>query len=321
MSAELRTPAKPRMSAIERMSPRLRRPTPAPGRFSLDRFTYLILCVPALLLYLYFVIYPLGLGFYYSLTDWNGVGKEYRLIGFENYAAMFADPLLRDTVGFTLRYTLIVVVGVTVISLALALLINEVRVARSLVRSVFFFPAVLSLVTVGLIFNEIYYRAVPEVGKALGIDALSTSVLSDKSTAIWGIALVNIWQGVALPSIIFLAGLQSVPQELTEAAAIDGANYLQRFRNVFFPFLVPSLQLVLILALKSGILVFDYIMVTTGGGPGRATTSIAQLIVQNAFGGSMRFSYAITQSFGLFVFMIGFSLIQFGVFARKDLVQ
>lgn len=280
--------------------------------------TYLAFTVPALVIYLVFYAFPVFLGIFYSLTDWNGVTPNYKFIGLDNYFKVFKDKYFVDAIGFTLKYTVLVTIGIVSISLLLALALNQVKRFRSFVRAVYFFPAVLSLVTVGLIFNEIYYQVIPELGKLLGIEALSKNILSNPDTAIYGIVLINLWQGVALPSLLILAGLQSIPAELSEAAILDGANAVQRFRKITFPFLIPSMNIVIINAVKSGILVYDYIMATTGGGPGHATKSINQIIIENAFGGKMAFSYAISQSVVLFVILAILSFIQFKIMNRKE---
>ena len=280
--------------------------------------TFLAFTVPALLIYIVFYAAPVFMGIFYSMTDWNGITPNYKFIGLDNYVKVFQDKYFIDAIAFTLKYTLLVTVGIVGLSLILALALNQVKRFRSLVRAVYFFPAVLSLVTVGLIFNEIYYQVLPEIGKALGIEALSKNILSDPDTAIYGIVFINLWQGVALPSLLILAGLQSVPAELQEAATLDGANAVQRFWKVTFPFLIPSMNIVIINAVKSGILVYDYIMATTGGGPGHATKSINQIIIENAFGGKLAFSYAISQSVVLFVILAALSFIQFKIMNRKE---
>lgn len=280
--------------------------------------TYLMFTVPALLIYLLFYLIPVVMGIIYSMTDWNGIVSEFKFVGFANYAKILRDTYFHESIKFTMYYTFLVTIGIVAISLILALALNQVKCCRGFIRAVYFFPAVLSLIMVGLIFNEIYYRALPELGTALGIEALSKNILSSKETAIYGIVLINLWQGVATPTVIILAGLQSVPGDLIESAKLDGANSLQRFKHIVFPFLIPAINIVLINAIKSGILVYDYIMATTQGGPGRATKSINQTIIENAFGGRMEFSYAISQSVVLFLIMAALAFIQFKIMNRKE---
>lgn len=159
------------------------------------------------------------------------------------------------------------------------------------------------------------------LGKKMGIPLLSKSLLSGGNTALYGILIVNIWQGTAIPFVIFLTGLQTVPPELVESAVIDGAGYPQILRKILLPFLVPSLQVVLILLLRQGITTFDYVKAMTDGGPGYATETLPILIYVQAFGGRMNFSYAITESVVLFFLMAVLSFFQFKLFSRRGVEQ
>ena len=147
---------------------------------------------------------------------------------------------------------MILVVG---ISLILALIFNSDIRLKSFFRGIFFFPAVLGMLVVGLIFNEIFYRVVPVIGKAMNISWLSTNILASKSTAMYGVLIVHVWLAVAMATVMLLAGLQSTPMELYEAAELDGANKWQRFRYITMPFLLPVLSVVLILQIKNGLTV------------------------------------------------------------------
>ena len=172
------------------------------------------------------------------------------------------------------------------------------------------------MLTVSLIFGQIFYRVVPVIGQSLGIKFLSTNILANRSSAMYGILFVHLWQGVALPTLLFLAGLQTIPNSLYEAADLDGANKMQKFFSVTLPYLVPTLTVVLVLVLKSGLTVFDYIKCLTDGGPGGTTKSIAFLIYDHAFVQN-KFSYSIAEAIvtGLIVTII--SIIQIKVSDKK----
>nr|WP_255570686.1 sugar ABC transporter permease [Cohnella sp. CFH 77786] len=219
------------------------------------------------------------------------------------------DEQIRNSLTFTTRYTVLLVFFTVIISLFLALLLNSKIRLRTFFRSVYFFPAVLSLLTVGLIFNQIFYQVLPFMGKGLNIEFLSVNILASPTLAQFGILSVNIWQGVSIPTILFIAALQSVPAELIEAAKIDGATAVQRFRNVVIPYLIPVMNIIIIITLKNGLTLFDYVKAMTDGGPGRATESIGILIYNYAFE-ELKFSYGITVSIVLFFIMGGISIIQ-----------
>jgi len=273
--------------------------------------------LPALLLMTIFFMYPMVDGIYYSLTDWNGISKEFNFVGLKNYISIFSDKRINNSVNFTITYTILLVFGVILLSLILALVLDSKVIFKKFFRSVFLFPTILSLITVGMVFNQIFYSVLPAIGKALNIQWLSKNILSDPKTAIYGILVVAIWQGVALPTLLFIAGLQSVPISLLEAAEIDGANAFQKLKKIVFPYLIPSFNMVFILTLKAGLTVFDYIMTMTNGGPGKATESVGVLIYKYAFT-ELKYSYSLTVSLMLFIVIIIVSVIQMKVLRKFE---
>ena len=270
---------------------------------------YYIFTLPALVLITVFFMYPMIAGTYHSMTDWNGVSRNFNFIGLQNYFGVLSDQRIRNSITFTLTYTVLLVIGVILISLMLALMLNSKIVFKKAFKSIYLFPTILSLITVGMVFNQIFHKVLPAIGKALNIEVLSSNILANPNLAIYGILFVALWQGVALPTLLFMAGLQSVPVSLLEAAAIDGANGLQRFRNITFPYLIPSLNMVFILTLKAGLTVFDYIMAMTNGGPGKATESVGVLIYKYAFM-ELKYSYSTTVAVILFIIIIVVSVVQ-----------
>lgn len=272
--------------------------------------------VPATVLYCIFFIYPIVIGIFYSFTDWNGLSKEYKFIGLDNYIEAFTNSRFQNAVVFNIKFTVMAVVLIVGISLILALIINSQIHFKSFFRGVFFFPAVLGMLVVGLIFNEIFYRVVPEIGKLLKIEALSTNILANPSLAIYGILIVHVWMAVAMATVMLLAGLQSTPQELYEAAELDGANKWKRFRYITLPFLMPVLSVVVILQVKSGLTVYDLIVALTNGGPGGATESLAMLIYNHGFK-EVKFSYAIAEALILTVVICTISFVQTSISNKK----
>ncbi len=249
---------------------------------SRDR-AFLLFTAPGFLLYLFFFITPVLMGIYYSLTDWDGISKKYNIIGLGNYVKIFRTSQFMDSLIFTLKYTILLVVFTIVLGIIIAMLLNRKIKGKGFFRAIYFIPAVLSSMTIGLIFNKLCYYIIPIIGKALNIAALSQNPLADKKLAMWTILFVNLWQGLCIPTLLFLAGLQSVPTDLYEGAVLDGATSWDVFRYITLPFLLPVVSVVFVLTLKSGLMVFDYIMAMTGGGPGSATRSVAMLIYKHGF--------------------------------------
>ncbi len=270
---------------------------------------HFLFTLPATVLYIIFLIVPFVKGILYGFTDWNGIAKKYKYIFFENYVNLFSDNRIRGSISFTLRYSIALLVLTVLVGLGLAILLNRNIKFRGIIRTTYFFPAVLSMIIVGLIFNQIYLHALPGFGKMIGVKAISKNILADSGMAFWGILFVNLWQGLAVPTVLLLAGLQSVPKELLEAASIDGANGIKRFFSITFPYLIPSLNMVVILAFKNGLTSFDYIMAMTGGGPNKTTESVGFLIYKYAFAES-KFSYANALAVILFIAIGIVSLIQ-----------
>ncbi|MDR2746140.1 MAG: sugar ABC transporter permease [Treponema sp.] len=283
----------------------------------LNRGVYISFVIPALLLYTFFVILPVFIGLFYSLTNWNGLARSWKVVGIENYIKMFSDGRMRNSVFFTLRYTVMLVAGTVVLSLAIAMMLNSKIRAQTFYRTIFFFPAVLSLVVIGLMWNEILYRAGPRIGAALNIEILKTNILSNSGLAQFGILIVNLWQGLAIPTVLFIAGLQVIPNELYEAATIDGARSYHKFKSITLPFLIPIVNVVLVLAMKGGITLFDLARAMTDGGPGRATESISLLIYRNAFVEN-KYSFGVAQSVVLFLIIALVSSLQFSVLGKKE---
>lgn len=250
-----------------------------------SRIIYFLLTLPALVIFIIFWFVPLIMGINYSLTDWNGLTQGYNYTGFSNYISVFTQKRTLQSLLFTGKYTIILVILVMVISLGLTLLLTYMVSSkfRTVFRSVFFFPAVLSMITVSMTWNQIFYRILPAIGQALNIGFLSKNILGNPDTAMWGIIIVNVWQGIAQPFVILLAGIQNVPKDQYEAAKIDGASSFQLFKSITIPYLIPTINVAFMLVLRAGINVFDYIQGMTAGGPMQSTESAGVLIYQMAF--------------------------------------
>ena len=257
--------------------------------------THFIYVLPNLLLYSLLSIVPIVLGLYYSFTDWNGTGKNYDYVGFSNYVKIITDRRFQKAVLFNIRYAAMLIVCVMLISVILALLLNSKIRGQGFFRAVYFFPACVSMLTIGLIFNYIFFQGIPSIGDSLGIEALQKNILSGRKTAIYGILITNVWKSVAIPTVLVLSALQTIPAEIMEAATVDGANGRQRFFYITLRYILPILSIIFVLVLKEGLMIYDYIMAMTSGGPAGATESITLSIYRIGFE-DMKFGYAISQA-------------------------
>ena len=243
------------------------------------------LIVP-MLLYIAIVVAPLLYSFYFSLTDWNGFSADYNFVGITNFRKVFRDPLFRNAIENTVIWMIAAVVVPTWGGLALALLLHErVRLAN-IYKSLFYFPICLSLAVVGQIWLWIYQ---PRWGllnltlRKLGLDQYARAWLARPDSALPAIIAAWSWQQVGLGMVIFLAGLTAVPQELTEAAEIDGANYRQSLRHVIIPLLRPATIVVIALSVINALKSFDIVYIMTKGGPFHQSDTLAMFMYNESF--------------------------------------
>ena len=281
------------------------------------RSAYFLFTVPAVLLYLIFFAFPVVSGLFYSLTDWNGISPTFQFVGLQNYLSVFQDKLTMSAVGRTFWYTLVMTFLVTALSVLLAVLLNQKLKLQGFWRVTYFFPAVMSSITIGLIFNQIYYHVVPLVGKSLGIALLSKNPLSNRNLAMWAIMLIQIWKETAVPTVLILAALQSISSDLYEAATIDGATGTQCFWNITLPLVKPTVGVAALMSIRSGLMMFDYVKATTNGGPANATTTIAVSIFKHAFT-DMKFAYSYAESILVFIVIMLIALVQIKMVQERD---
>ena len=254
-----------------------------------------------LVLQVIFFYFPMFQGAFYSFTNWTGLTYQFDFVGFNNYKLLMIDGKFMKAILFTLVLTIALIIGEIALGLLVARVLNSKIKGKTFFRAWFFFPAVLSGLTVSLIFKQVLNYGLPAIGEALHIDFLKDSLLGTTGGAVFASIFVLLWQGVAMPIIIFLSGLQSIPSDIVEASAIDGANSRQTFFNIELPYLLPSISMVFIMALKAGLTAFDQIFALTGGGPNKATTSIGLLVYNYAFK-SNQYGYA--NAIALILFLI-----------------
>ncbi|MBN2859043.1 MAG: sugar ABC transporter permease [Sphaerochaetaceae bacterium] len=282
--------------------------------------TYVLYTIPTLLLYGLLFIFPLILGVYYSMTDWNGISQAQNFIGLENYRNLFSDKRVVNSLVFSFKYAVSLVLIVNFLAIALGLMMDSKIKFQNTFRSLYFFPAIISLVVVGLVFDQIFYHVFPRFGEFFDIEIFKTNMLGNRDTVFWAVLFVSIWRETAVPTVLILAGLQTVPVEYIEAAVLDGASYVTRLRKIIFPFLVPVLSMNLVLTVKSGIMVFDVIKAMTGGGPGMTTESIGILIYKKGFQ-EYQFGMASSLSFLLLAIIAVISFVQIYALKKKEVGQ
>jgi len=278
--------------------------------------TFMKLLLPILVLFFCFNTLPLIKGFYYGLTNFKGYGS-YDFVGLRNFADLFQDIRVGKSYLFTFKYALVMTVAVNLISLILALGLNcEIR-GKSALRGLYFVPNILGGLVVGYIFSFIFTYILPAVGGALGIEFLSHSILGSTRWAWVAIVVVGAWQGIAMNTIIYISGLQTVPEEVYEACMLDGAARWTKFKNITLPLIVPFVTINLVLCMKNAMMVFDQIMSLTKGGPSQSTESISFLIYNNGMSGG-QFGFQSANAFVFFIVIVAISLFQMKFLGSKE---
>lgn len=240
--------------------------------------------VPALVLYVVVMVYPTIAGAVLAFTNSKG-GKNSDFIGFDNFTRLFNDQAALGSIGNTVLLTVSLVVVQTLIALALALGLHQRLKLRGALRTIFFLPFILPSLIVGVLWQFLYNPGGPidTVLDSVGLSALSQLWLGDTSIAIWSVIVALIWQNVGVSMVIYLAGLEQIPVELYEAAALDGASWWTSFWNVTRPLLGPATTINLTLTLVGALKIFDQIFVMTGGGPGFATEVLSLITYKQSF--------------------------------------
>ena len=278
--------------------------------------TFLLITMPVLALFICFNTLPLIKGFIYSFTNFKGYGS-YDWVGLRNYIDLFQDARVGKTYLFTFKYALVGTILTNVISLILALGLNSKIKGKSVLRGIYFIPNVLGGLVIGYIFSFIFTYVLPAVGQVMGIGFLSSSILSNTATAWIGIVIVGCWQAIAMNTIIYISGLQTVPEDVYEAGAIDGATGWRQFKDITLPLIIPFFGINLVLSMKNFLMVFDQVMALTKGGPAQSTESISYLIYNNGMSGG-QFGFQSANAFLFFVLIVAVSVFQMTVLNKKE---
>ncbi len=278
--------------------------------------TFLLITIPVVALFFCFNTLPLIRGFLYSFTNFKGYGS-YDWVGLRNYADLFGDLRVGKSYRFTFQYAVVSTILTNILSLLLALGLSARIKGKSILRGIYFIPNVLGGLVVGYIFSFFFTYVLPAAGRALGIGFLSSSFLSSTSKAWIAIVIVGCWQATALNTIIYIAGLQTVPEEVYEAGAIDGAGGWKRFWSLTFPLIIPFFSINLVLCMKNFLMVFDQIIALTRGGPSQSTESISYLIYNNGMSGG-QFGFQSANAFLFFVVIVTISVFQMRITGRKE---
>jgi raffinose/stachyose/melibiose transport system permease protein len=291
---------------------------PRPGRSAFTRTprTFYWMVVPAVVIFFGLHTVPVLSGMFFSLTNYAGYGT-WSLVGLSNYVNLFQDDRVLNAYGFTFGFAIVSTILVNVIALALAMGLNSRIKFQTAFRGVFFIPYVLAILIIGYVFNYLFANSLPAVLTSLGLEGLSGNLLADPDLAWIGIVITTVWQAAAFNVILYIAGLQTIPGELYEAAGIDGASSWRKFRSITFPLIGAYFTINMVLSFKSFLQVFDQIVALTNGGPGTSTESIALVIYRGGFQGG-EYGYQMANAVVYLFVIILVSFIQLRFLQRRE---
>lgn len=269
---------------------------------------YLVLVLPGFIIFTIGLIIPLLLSFRYSLTSWDGMSAEKVFVGFQNYINLFKDKEFLDSWWFTLKFTIGNTIIQNVAALLFAVALDSGLKAQKIYRTAFFVPCLISAVVVGFIWLKMFSNVLPEINEWLGTN-FNFMLFGDAKTVLGGLLIANNWQWIGYWMLIYLAGLQSVPAELYEAAKVDGAGPVKRFFNVTIPMLAPAITICVVGITTGSLKVYDLLVSSTKGGPGRASTSVIYQTYTTAINGR-QYGYGSAMTVTLVVALLLVALIQ-----------
>ncbi|AVM68303.1 ABC transporter permease [Lachnospiraceae bacterium oral taxon 500] len=275
-----------------------------------SRKTAFIYLAPAIAVILVFLYLPIVLNFVNSLYKWGAMGTETEFVGFKYYKQLFED----DTIRIALKNNIVFAVMSVACQIGVSLIIAAVLESRflrkwqSLFRTIYFIPSLLMITVTGLMFKMLYN---PSIGllnpllELIGIDTSGVDILGNARSAIYGIAAASQWQYIGYTVVLFIVTMQSISEDVYEAAEIDGANMVQKFFRITVPLMKDTIMINMIIIITGAVRVYDEVYVMTSGGPGRATQTLATYLYQVGFKND-RMGYASAIAF--FVFLITFTL-------------
>lgn len=279
---------------------------------------YFAFILPAFALFLLFFIVPFATGIGYSLTNWNGIARNPVFVGLDNYVRLFTrDRVFWNAFRTTLLYTAGHVVLVNVSAFLLAVILTWPILFKRSLRVVFFLPNVLSLVVVGQIWAFLMGQASRDLFEATGLGLFAIGWISNPNIAIWSVVLASTWQAAGWFMLIYVAGLESIPRELMEAARVDGAGGVRIYVRVVIPLLVPAITIGLFLTLINALRVFDIVYAMTQGGPGFATQTVILNIYDTTFNSSL-YGYGTAKSMVLVVVIAVVAFFQVCLLKRRE---
>lgn len=267
-----------------------------------DRLWFGLFTMPLFLIFTIVVIIPFIIGIAYSFISWDGIPANPKVfVGLDNYITIFQDQRFFSSAGNTLKFTLLALISVNLLGLIFSLLVTSGLKTNKLARTFFFMPNLIGGLILGYIWKFIFKDAFKFLGDQTGLDGIFFNWLINPNFALYALVIVFTWQMAGYTMIIYIAGLQGIPDELLEAAKVDGANLWHRLTKITFPLLMPSFTICFFMTLSGAFKIYDVNLSLTNGGPVHSTEMFAMNIFNEIFGYG---HYGIGQAKAILFFLI-----------------
>lgn len=280
-----------------------------------NKITTALFVVPSLFIFVNVVIIPFIMGIVYSFTNWNGFAfKGSSFVGFKNYASAFKDAKFVTSFWLTAKYTLAMVILVNVVGLALALLVTSKFKSKNALRGIYFLPNLIGGLILGFIWQFIFSKFFEQLGQVAHSSKIFFNWLQNPTAAFWALVTVGVWQMAGYVMVIYIASIESIPEEVMEAADIDGANGWTKFRKITLPLITPAFTISLFVTLSNSFKQYDTNLSLTNGGPFGSTELITMNILHTAFGYN---KYAQAQAKAIIFFLVIMAITLLQVYTTK----
>jgi ABC-type sugar transport system permease subunit len=275
------------------------------------------LVLPGMLIFGIGIIVPTCLSLVYSFSSWSGFTRDLPWNGLENYKRLLADPAVRDAWWFTVKFAFWNTIIQNLFALLFAVALDGKIKGNKIYRTILFMPCLISSVVVGFIWLRMYNNVLPSIAAALHL-GINFRLFGLPTTVLAGFLIANNWQWIGYWMLIYLAALQSVPTDLYEAARVDGAPRITQFFRITIPMLAPAFTICVVGITVGSLKVYDLLVSSTQGGPGRASTSIIYMIYNAAIGGR-QYGYGSALSMTLIVALLAVAALQLSVLRKREI--
>lgn len=282
------------------------------------KFFYLLL-LPSMALYVFALGVPLVWGTIpSSFCDWNLMGGEKLLIGFDNYVKLLHDRTFLHALKFTILLALFTIIGTNILAFFIAMMLQGKVFAKSFTRSFFFIPNIISGVMVAFVWQFIFTNAIPGIANAAGLEGVANiSWFGSPGTAAFTIILVSVWQGTGFLMLLYIAGMQTIPEDVISAAKLDGCTGIRKVTRIYIPLLMPTITINLFVSIAGAFKAFDIPLALTNGGPAKSTQTMALNIYNDAFK-SYQAGYGSAKSVILLIIIAVIAVIQLKATRKKE---